>query len=45
MPALITYLDGKPHGLMVLSVEDGLIGGIEVFLDPALPGRFERAAG
>jgi RNA polymerase sigma-70 factor (ECF subfamily) len=39
-PALITYRDGKPHGLMALTVEDGLIARIDAYVDPALPARF-----
>jgi RNA polymerase sigma-70 factor (ECF subfamily) len=41
-PALVTYLRGAPHGLMILDVEDGLIARIDVFVDPALPARFVR---
>jgi RNA polymerase sigma-70 factor, ECF subfamily len=40
-PAVVTYRNGEPHGLMVLTVEDGLIAGIDVFLDPDLPARFD----
>jgi RNA polymerase sigma-70 factor (ECF subfamily) len=42
MPALITHRHGAPHGLMVLTVEDGLVAGIDVYLDSALPARFAR---
>jgi len=33
-----------PHGLSVLVIEGDQIIGIEAFVDPALPARFEGAA-
>jgi len=33
-----------PHGVSVLVIEDSHIAGIEAFVDPALPARFEGAA-
>ena len=33
-----------PHGVSVLVIEGGQIIGIEAFVDPALPARFEGAA-
>jgi hypothetical protein len=34
--------DGRwiPHGISVLEMEDGKIGGIDAFLDPTLVPRF-----
>jgi RNA polymerase sigma-70 factor (ECF subfamily) len=40
MPALAMYRDGEPHGIMVLTVEDGAIAAIDAFIDPELPARF-----
>ena len=33
-----------PHGLTVLEIEDGKVVGLEAFIDPMLPARFEARA-
>jgi RNA polymerase sigma-70 factor, ECF subfamily len=48
-PAVAIYtrtVNGEliPHGISVLVIDGGRIVGIEAFVDPALPARFEGAA-
>jgi hypothetical protein len=48
-PAVMIYVrtaTGEliPHGISVLVVEEGQIAGIEAFIHPRLPARFESAA-